>query len=254
MIEIVAARVVVGSKGKAEKASTAARMDALMERALGDMASNMRGVCDENAKLKKRNMELERELLAREKAPSGRMEESERVLALRTDLEKAESEVAEAERQERDLLQQLHQVKFRISLFKDEAALASKKLRCFESEEREHENNEKLLRLPLELWRKIVENHVDENHLFAFASTCKFFREIQKELSAKKEGEGKKELRTDLWKMKEASAAYLRWVYDTKPKYYGTTENSSIVRLAASGGHLQLLQWLKSGTTIGMLP
>ena len=54
---------------------------------------------------------------------------------------------------------------------------------------------EGLLGLPAELWRKIVEDHVEERYLLGFACTCRFFRGIQKELSARKEGGWSRDLR-----------------------------------------------------------
>jgi len=134
---------------------------------------------------------------------------------------------------------------------------ARKELVVFESKT----NEGQLDRLPPELWQQIIEHHVEERYLLAVASTCRFFRGIQKELSARAEGEGRKRLLTDLTKdtvLEKApcfSPGWFEWVHGSfnkrvgLPLYgWGRRELYEIdfMRLAAFQGSIETMKLLRS--------
>ena len=124
--------------------------------------------------------------------------------------------------------------------------------------------NDKLLgRLLPELWQKIVDEYLDQNDMLAFAMTCRFFREKQKDL-------GKKmvtttppprrwyiyhllDLRTS-GRMPSHSMGWFQWVcatFEILPGYKrgwkrvkGTVYEGDLVNYAALQGSVEILRWL----------
>ena len=112
------------------------------------------------------------------------------------------------------------------------------------------------LELPPELWEKILGN-LDENDLFSFALSCRYFRQKQKELVARTRQSGperrlalKTNLKRKLWNRQPASADYLRFCSKEKvPRDFGQKRDEIIRTLAAFHGYLPLLQELPKSKT-----
>ena len=110
-------------------------------------------------------------------------------------------------------------------------------------------------KLPPEVWEKILDE-LDENDLFPLALSCRYFRQKQKELVARKTRQSgpesddsrralKTNLRQKLEKGQPASADYLWFCRKEKvPKNAGTLKAHYTRCLAAFHGHLSLLQKL----------
>ncbi|WZN64385.1 putative ankyrin repeat protein [Chloropicon roscoffensis] len=119
--------------------------------------------------------------------------------------------------------------------------------------------NELLKKLPAELWEKIIDDeNVQQNDRVALASTCRFFREKQKDLGRK--------LVTDLevlsllelrksGKMTPHTLGWFQWVYDTMEILSGSEEwwgkrdkgaayEGDLVSYAAFQGSVEILRWL----------
>jgi len=120
---------------------------------------------------------------------------------------------------------------------------------------REIENAQRLDKVPQEVWEKILLDHLDENDLFPFALSCRYFRQTQKELVARirQNGPGRREprrsLKTNLKRKleegKPASAEYLQFCYKEKVSSYVDRHKAGYIsRLAAFHGHLPLLKEL----------
>ena len=118
---------------------------------------------------------------------------------------------------------------------------------------REAENAKHLDKLPPEVWEKIL----DENDLFSFALSCRYFRQKQKELVARTRQSGperrlalKTNLKRKLWNRQPASADYLRFCSKEKvPRDFGQKRDEIIRTLAAFHGYLPLLQELPKSKT-----
>ena len=122
---------------------------------------------------------------------------------------------------------------------------------------REAENTQRCLdKLPPEVWGKILGN-LDENDLFSFALSCRYFRQKQKELVARTRQSGperrlalKTNLKRKLWNRQPASADYLRFCSKEKvPRDFGQKRDEIIRTLAAFHGYLPLLQELPKSKT-----
>ncbi|WZN60593.1 putative ankyrin repeat protein [Chloropicon roscoffensis] len=119
--------------------------------------------------------------------------------------------------------------------------------------------NEKLLeRLLPELWEKIIDECLDQNDLFAFAMTCRFFREKQKDLGKKVDTNMNAfhllELRRS-GKVVSQSLGWFQWVCDTfeiQPGFErrswerikGAVYEGNLVNYAAFQGSVEILRWL----------
>ena len=119
---------------------------------------------------------------------------------------------------------------------------------------REVENDQRLGKLPQEVWEKITDN-LENDDLFPLALSCRYFRQKQKELVARTRESGpesgkprpalKTNLRRKLEKRQPASAEYLRFCYKEKgSRHVGQKNAKWIMCLAAYHGHLPLLQEL----------
>ena len=114
----------------------------------------------------------------------------------------------------------------------------------------EIENSEHLFfKLPQEVWEKILDN-LDANDLFPLALSCRYFRQRQKELVARK-----KELKmvTNLGqKLREGQPASVEYIQFCKKKVVTgkTNEKAKYLScLAGFHGHLPLLQELLKSST-----
>ena len=121
-------------------------------------------------------------------------------------------------------------------------------------ERREAREAQGLDKLPPEVWDKTLDK-LDENDLFPLALSCRYFREKQKELMARKRqrgpesGKSRLALKTTLYgksrKAQPASADYLRFCSKEKvSKDVRLMRDRGVRRLAAYLGHLPLLQEL----------
>ena len=131
-------------------------------------------------------------------------------------------------------------------------------------ERREAREAQGLDKLPPEVWDKILDK-LDENDLFPLALSCRYFREKQKELMARKRqrgpesGKSRLALKTTLYgksrKGQPASADYLRFCSKEKVSKDAGQKKALYIRcLAAFHGHLPLLQeLLKSLNTLDKL-
>ena len=121
---------------------------------------------------------------------------------------------------------------------------------------REAENTQRCLdKLPPEVWGKILGN-LDENDLFSFALSCRYFRQKQKELVARTRQSGperrlalKTNLRRIVRKGQPVSADYLQFCSKDKvPRDVRWRRDEIIRELAAFHGYLPLLQELLAGS------
>ena len=120
--------------------------------------------------------------------------------------------------------------------------------------------NEKILgRLPPELWQKILDENVQQNDLFSFAMTCRFFREKQKVLGPLEKIETNLTYEC-LLKLRESgrmpshSLGWFQWVCDTfefLPSFLpsdmrvgGAVYEGDLVNYAAFQGSVEILRWL----------
>ena len=117
---------------------------------------------------------------------------------------------------------------------------------------REAENAKHLDKLPPEVWEKIL----DENDLFSFAMSCRYFRQKQKELVARTKQHRprsrlalKTNLRRIVRKGQPVSADYLQFCSKDKvPRDVRWRRDEIIRELAAFHGYLPLLQELLAGS------
>ena len=116
--------------------------------------------------------------------------------------------------------------------------------------------NEKLLgRLLPELWQKVLDEYLNPNDLLAFALTCRFFREKQKDLGWKMETELNhlRELRKS-GKVASHTLGWFQWVCDTLnimpgfvwpgERVKGAVYEGDLVNYAAFQGSVEILRWL----------
>ena len=121
----------------------------------------------------------------------------------------------------------------------------------------ESENRDELLvKLPAEVWEKIVDENVQQNDLLALAMTCRFFRDTTKELGKEVETNlGEKHLLQLLesGRMLSHSMGWFRWVCDTfeilpgsdwGKRVKGTVYEGSLLHYAAFQGSVEILRWL----------
>ena len=97
--------------------------------------------------------------------------------------------------------------------------------------------NEKLWgRLLPELWQKILEENLDQNDMVALASTCRFFRDMQKDLGLKVEG---RELKTSVTRYSTShSLGWFQWACDTFEILPGCEWDDERVKGAVYEGNL----------------
>ena len=119
------------------------------------------------------NDKLKAELaLLRRAAPEGPVEGEAGML--RAEVEAAEKDVEEAEREERGLLRDLATLKIKRDVARSKIKVAKgKSLRRANCEELER-------KLPRELWAKIT-SQLERHELFPLAASCFYFREVVRE-------------------------------------------------------------------------
>lgn len=116
-------------------------------------------------------------------------------------------------------------------------------------------NARRLDKLPPELWEKILD-HLESDDLFPLALSCRYFREKQKELVARKRpvrGKPRLALKTNLKRNRRngepMSDEYLRFCSkETVSKKRVWERDYCIIHLAAFHGYLPLLQELLDGS------
>ena len=117
--------------------------------------------------------------------------------------------------------------------------------------------NEKLLRRLLpELWQKILDENLNPNDLPALAMTCRFFREMQKDLGWKVETDLNTRRFLGLWwsgKVASHTLGWFQWVCGTfeilpglqhKTRVKGAVYEGDLVNYAAFQGSVKILRWL----------
>ena len=118
--------------------------------------------------------------------------------------------------------------------------------------------NEKLLgRLLPELWQKILDENVQQNDMLAFAMTCRFFREKQKDLGKKVVTNLKDDLLLELresGKETPHTLGWVQWVCDTfeilrgyqwpHERVMGAMYEGQLLNYAAFQGSVEILRWL----------
>ena len=121
------------------------------------------------------------------------------------------------------------------------------------------ENEERFggMRLPPEMWQKILDEHLDQNDLLAFAMTCRFFRDTTKGLGKKLESNLKARRLLELrksGKMASHSLDWFQWICDTlnvmpgfkwgSKRVEGAVYEGDLVNYAAFQGSVEILRWL----------
>ena len=121
------------------------------------------------------------------------------------------------------------------------------------------ENEERFggMRLPPEMWQKILDEHLDQNDLLAFAMTCRFFRDTTKGLGKKLESNLKARRLLELrksGKMASHSLDWFQWICDTlnvmpgfkwgSKRAKGAVYEGNLVNYAAFRGSIEILRWL----------
>ncbi|WZN63634.1 putative ankyrin repeat protein [Chloropicon roscoffensis] len=118
-------------------------------------------------------------------------------------------------------------------------------------------NEKHFRRLPSELWQKILDENLHPNDLPALAMTCRFFREMQKDLGKKVETDLNTRRFLELWwsgKVASHGLGWFRWVCDTfeilsgflpwDKRVKGAVYESDLVNYAALQGSVEILRWL----------
>ena len=121
----------------------------------------------------------------------------------------------------------------------------------------EAKNEERLRRLPPELWEKILDGNLHQNDLLAFAMTCRFFREKQKDLGGKLVSNWdyiRLRKLLDSGRMASHSLGWFQWVCDTfeiQPGYErglkmveGAVYEGDLLNYAVFQGSIEILRWL----------
>ena len=118
--------------------------------------------------------------------------------------------------------------------------------------------NEKLLRrLPPDLWKKIVDEYLDQNDLLALAMTCRFFRDTTKDCGKKMVTNLKKNCLLELLKsgkMASHTLGWFQWVCDTfeimpgftryDVRVKGAVYEGDLLNYALFQGSVEILGWL----------
>ena len=120
--------------------------------------------------------------------------------------------------------------------------------------------NEKLLRrLPPDLWKKIVDEYLDQNDLLALAMTCRFFRDTTKDCGKKMVTNLKDDPLLELrksGKMTPHTLGWFQWVCDTfeimpgfqwtwhPERVKGAVYECDLIHYAAFQGSVEILRWL----------
>ncbi|WZN58710.1 hypothetical protein HKI87_01g02340 [Chloropicon roscoffensis] len=197
------------------------------------------------------------------------MEEAERLI--REAKEQAERLIREVRGRGRGRLRRLLRAKYKARCLKREAKAEGERLvreailesdrtlseaRQLSRADLEAKNEERLRRLPPELWQKILDENLDQNDLVALALTCRFFREKQKDLGKKLETNFFDDRLLDLrksGKMAPHTLGWFRWVCDTfeilpgEPPHmrsWGAVYEGNLVSYAAFQGNVEILKWM----------
>ena len=128
---------------------------------------------------------------------------------------------------------------------------------CAELEAKNEERLSHFRRLPSELLQKIVDGNLHQNDLFAFAMTCRFFREKQKDLGKKVVTNLKDDLLLELresGKETPHTLGWVQWVCDTfeilrgyqwpHERVMGAMYEGQLLNYAAFQGSVEILRWL----------
>ena len=121
----------------------------------------------------------------------------------------------------------------------------------------EAENEQHLSRLHPDLWQKIINENLHQNDLIAFALTCRFFREKQKDLGKKMKTDLNCDNLLDLRKsgmVPSRTLGWFWWVCDTfellpgfkwgSKRVEGAVYEGDLVNYAAFQGSVEILRWL----------
>ena len=120
----------------------------------------------------------------------------------------------------------------------------------------EAKNGKLLTRLPPELWQKILDENLNPNDLPALAMTCRFFREMQKDLGWKLETDLNTRRFLGLWwsgKVASHTLGWFQWVCDNwkflpglqhKTRVKGAVYEGDLVNYAAFRCSVEVLKWL----------
>ena len=127
---------------------------------------------------------------------------------------------------------------------------------CAELEAKNEDRLSHFRRLPSELLQKIVDEHLHQNDLFALAMTCRFFREMQKDLGWKLETDLNTRRFLGLWwsgKVASHTLGWFQWVCGTfeilpglqhKTRVKGAVYEGDLVNYAAFRCSVEVLKWL----------
>ena len=202
------------------------------------------------AKLSKKEHELEVEVKDKQR----KLEYQKRKLEFQ--MRKLEKDERKVEELKRDMEEQLRPLRREVEQLEQDWR-SKRNLVEDMCSAREAENTQRCLdKLPPEVWGKILGN-LDENDLFSFALSCRYFRQKQKELVARTRQSGperrlalKTNLKRKLDDGQPASADYLRFCSKEKvPRDFGQKRDEIIRTLAAFHGYLPLLQELPKSKT-----
>ena len=119
-------------------------------------------------------------------------------------------------------------------------------------------NTLRMAELPRDIWQKIVDEYLHQNDMFAFAMTCKFFRDTTKDFGKKMETNLNYSRLLELrksGKMASHSLDWFRWVWNTRtilprrgePGFawrYRAVSEGDLLNYAAFQGSAEVLRWL----------
>ena len=119
-------------------------------------------------------------------------------------------------------------------------------------------NTLRMAELPRDIWQKIVDEYLHQNDMFAFAMTCKFFRDTTKDFGKKMETNLNYSRLLELrksGKMASHSLDWFRWVWNTRtilPRWgepgfawrYRAVSEGDLLNYAAFQGSAEVLRWL----------
>ena len=103
-------------------------------------------------------------------------------------------------------------------------------------------NTLRMAELPRDIWQKIVDEYLHPNDMFAFAMTCKFFRDTTKDLGKKMETNLKARRLLELRKSGKMASHSLDW-FGYAWGYRAVSEGN-LVNYAAFQGSAEVLRWL----------
>ena len=197
------------------------------------------------AKLSKKEHELEVEVKDKQR----KLEYQKRKLEFQ--MRKLEKDERKVEELKRDMEEQLRPLRREVEQLEQDWR-SKRNLVEDMCSAREAENAKHLDKLPPEVWEKIL----DENDLFSFAMSCRYFRQKQKELVARTKQHRprsrlalKTNLRRIVRKGQPVSADYLQFCSKDKvPRDVRWRRDEIIRELAAFHGYLPLLQELLAGS------